>query len=199
MRLPVRIGDRRGDDVGVALDGRRGNGPGRRLRDFRRDSPRRNSLRSLFGGRGPVDRAGLFRRGNGLLRCRLLCSFLRNLPGGFFRRFLRGLFGSLLRSRFRDLFLVFVTPRLLFATRFFATASLLARTGGALRAFFALRFLEAFFLDVATANSFKCQQTSWSGWMSGGVTASLPRAFRTPRKPAVFAQDCTICISRGRG
>jgi hypothetical protein len=53
----------------------------------------------------------------------------------------------------------FFTPRLLFAARFFVVAFLLARAGAALRAFFALRFLEAFFLDVATANSLIVGQT----------------------------------------
>jgi hypothetical protein len=43
---------------------------------------------------------------------------------------------------------------LLLAARFFAAAILLARVGGDLRTFFALRFFEAFFPAVATTNSF---------------------------------------------
>src|SRR5258708_3252253 len=72
----------------------------------------------------------------------------------FFATFLE----AFLATRFAVLPALF-TPRLLFAARFFAVAFLPARAGATLRAFFALLFLEAFFLDVATANSLSVGQT----------------------------------------
>ena len=66
-------------------------------------------------------------------------------------------------------------------------------------AFFAFVFLAVFFLAVATTNSF-IAQTRLSGMITGGaLSASPPQAARTPRKPAVFAQDCILRCRARRG
>src|SRR6266702_2951184 len=111
--------------------------------------------------------------------------------GFLFAGFLTAFFAVFLAAVFLAVFFAFLTTPLLLAARFFAAAFLVTRGAAALRAFFAFFFFGVF-LAFATTNSFK-----YSAEMSGLIKrrrfiASLPRASRIPRKPAVFVPDCTI-------
>src|SRR4051812_38805435 len=127
--------------------------------------------------------------------------FLTAFLAAFFAAFL-GAFFATLPAVFFDALPAFFTTRLclaapFLAARFFA-AFLPVRADGDLLTFFALRFFEAFFPAFATTNSFLTQR--YQGLFVGrSVTASLPRASRTPRKPAVFAPDYRIRCRARRG
>src|SRR5438445_6547070 len=88
----------------------------------------------------------------------LFADFFADFVAAFFAAFF-GDFGATFFAAFFEALPDFLTTRLLLvapfqAARFFDAAFLPARAGGALRAFFALRFFEAFFPAVATTNSF---------------------------------------------
>src|SRR5262249_32340663 len=78
----------------------------------------------------------------------------------------------------------------LFTTRFFAV--LAAR----LAAFPVFFFFEDF---LATAKILVVGSNRTVGMADGTLTASLPRASRTPRKPVVFAQDYSLGCHARRG
>jgi len=82
-----------------------------------------------------------------------LADFLADFLATFFAAFFGDFFATFFATFFEAL-PAFFTTRLLLAARFFAAAIFLARVGGDLRTFFALRFFEAFFPAVATTNSF---------------------------------------------
>ncbi|WP_246738223.1 hypothetical protein [Bradyrhizobium sp. CCBAU 051011] len=95
-----------------------------------------------------------------------VADFLADFLTAFFATFLADFFAAFFGAFFAAFFEAlpaFFTPRLLvvilfLAARFFAAAFLLALADGDLRAFFVLRFFEAFFPAVATTNSFMTQR-----------------------------------------
>src|SRR6185295_14289087 len=103
--------------------------------------------------------------------------FFADFVAAFFAAFL-GDFGATFFAAFFAALLAFFTVRFVLvapflAAGFFAAAFLPARAGSALRAFFALRFFEAFFPAFATTNSFSTQR--YQGLLPDGA---LPRRFR---------------------
>ena len=198
---PLEARDRVGGDrlVGVA-DVRHAVGIGDRGRDVER-------VRLAAGADGFATRERLRRAWRGS------CGALRGLPAASSARFLptcRRLALLLCSfSRFCGFAAFFddswrpssqlrpSSGRLASWPRAFFARLLAVRGRRRLAAFFALRFFDSFLAAVATTNSFMLNDCRNDRRRS--ATASLPRASRTPRKPAVFAPDCRIRCRARRG
>ena len=149
MRCAVRVGDGGRDIVGIAS--------GRGLRLYAaRDLLCRGAGCCAFGGRRLFSgRVRLTQSRAAFVR---LC-FLRGFPRALLRgRFFLAAFLAAFFAVFLAVFLAGATGRLLFFTRFFDAAALVAARR-VLLTFFALRFLTLFFLAVATTISFYSSNT----------------------------------------
>src|SRR6185312_148493 len=114
--------------------------------------------------------------------------------GDFFAPFLaafRSPFLAAFPAFFAAFFAVFFAAfRAFLTTRFFAAPA------GRLAAFLVFFFFEDF---LATAKILLVGSNEWSEWVTGTLTASLPQASRTPRKPAVSVQDYSLGCRARRG
>ena len=197
MWYAVRIGDRCRDEVGVALGDRRRLGRSGGLRG------RHNSFRS-FRRRCRFYRNLRSQRYSTLLRC----GFLRRFPGRFFCNLpgrlpcdlLRGLFGRLFRGLLCRLLrsLAGLLRDALALGRALFHRGLLASASGRLARLLGLALFRSL-LCSRRHDEFLLTQAIVGIDVRRSVTALLPRACRTPRKPAVFAPDCTILCRARRG
>src|SRR6185437_7429032 len=110
-----------------------------------------------------------------------LAAFLLVALAGFFACFTTRVF-------FLARFFVAVTDLPDFFRAFLADRFLATSPAG----FLAVFFLDVFLAGVATTNSFIIETGLPGNNLAARSTAWLPQVGRTPRKPAVFVQDCRL-------